>query len=83
MTYNIHGWRDTFHEDNLERLIDAIAAAHADIVVLQEVLHPYAPPGDQERTQDNRVAYANPVNARIIGIDLSCMHASLMRVRGR
>mmetsp|Transcript_38626 Transcript_38626/g.95057 ORF Transcript_38626/g.95057 Transcript_38626/m.95057 type:complete len:413 (-) Transcript_38626:349-1587(-) len=46
VSYNIHGWRDTFHADNLARLTAAVAACDADVLILQEVLHPYAPPAD-------------------------------------
>jgi hypothetical protein len=45
LSYNIHGWRDTDHVDNLDRLIEVISSASPDVVVLQEVLHPYEPPG--------------------------------------
>ena len=46
VTYNIHGWRDTFHKDNLDRIIALLSQLDADVVALQEVLHPYRPPAD-------------------------------------
>eukprot|EP00290_Baffinella_frigidus_P029190 CAMPEP_0180225448 /NCGR_PEP_ID=MMETSP0987-20121128/22705_1 /TAXON_ID=697907 /ORGANISM="non described non described, Strain CCMP2293" /LENGTH=442 /DNA_ID=CAMNT_0022188515 /DNA_START=405 /DNA_END=1733 /DNA_ORIENTATION=+ len=45
-TFNIHGWRDTDHADNLERLTACIREISPDVLVLQEVLHPYCPPSD-------------------------------------
>jgi len=44
VTYNIHGWRDTFHADNLQGVIDAVNDLKPDVLALQEVLHPYCPP---------------------------------------
>ena len=46
VTYNIHGWRDTFHKDNLDRIIALLSMVNADVIALQEVLHPYRPPSD-------------------------------------
>ena len=46
ITYNIHGWRDTFHNDNLDRIISVLSKLDADVIALQEVLHPYRPPAD-------------------------------------
>jgi endonuclease/exonuclease/phosphatase family metal-dependent hydrolase len=45
-SYNLHGWRDTDHNDNLERLIVTLNKIGADVVALQEVLHPFRPPSE-------------------------------------
>eukprot|EP00281_Chroomonas_sp_CCMP1168_P024224 CAMPEP_0206237118 /NCGR_PEP_ID=MMETSP0047_2-20121206/14090_1 /ASSEMBLY_ACC=CAM_ASM_000192 /TAXON_ID=195065 /ORGANISM="Chroomonas mesostigmatica_cf, Strain CCMP1168" /LENGTH=386 /DNA_ID=CAMNT_0053661523 /DNA_START=157 /DNA_END=1317 /DNA_ORIENTATION=- len=47
-TYNIHGWRDTHHADNLERLVAVLSKVNADVIALQEVLHPFRPPSSPE-----------------------------------
>ena len=59
VTYNIHGWRDTFHNDNLDRLIALLSRLDADVIALQEVLHPYRPPADPAE----RAAYFDRVNS--------------------
>lgn len=41
LTYNVHAWRDSDHADNLRRVVDVCAAVDADVVCLNEVLHPY------------------------------------------
>ena len=41
-TFNIHAWRDSSHEDNLERVVACLEGLEADVVCLNEVLHPYA-----------------------------------------
>jgi len=41
-TYNIHAWRDSAHADNLDRVCDCLREVDADVVCLNEVLHPYA-----------------------------------------
>jgi hypothetical protein len=46
VTYNIHGWRDTFHHDNLARVTALLTRLDADVIALQEVLHPYRPPSN-------------------------------------
>eukprot|EP00282_Hemiselmis_andersenii_P011464 CAMPEP_0114137418 /NCGR_PEP_ID=MMETSP0043_2-20121206/15765_1 /TAXON_ID=464988 /ORGANISM="Hemiselmis andersenii, Strain CCMP644" /LENGTH=404 /DNA_ID=CAMNT_0001231293 /DNA_START=341 /DNA_END=1555 /DNA_ORIENTATION=+ len=51
VTYNIHGWRDTFHADNLQGIIDAVNELQPDVLTLQEVLHPYCPPADEAERQ--------------------------------
>jgi endonuclease/exonuclease/phosphatase family metal-dependent hydrolase len=45
-SYNLHGWRDTDHADNLQRIIDTLQKINADVVALQEVLHPFRPPSE-------------------------------------
>lgn len=40
VTYNIHGWRDTDHVDNLERIISLLSEVNADVVVLQVLARP-------------------------------------------
>jgi endonuclease/exonuclease/phosphatase family metal-dependent hydrolase len=59
VTYNIHGWRDTFHNDNLDRIIALLARLDIDVICLQEVLHPYRPPADPAE----RAAYFDRVKA--------------------
>lgn len=44
MTFNIHGWRDAEHVDNLQRLIDVINEERPDVVCLNEALHPFIAP---------------------------------------
>mmetsp|Transcript_31307 Transcript_31307/g.61139 ORF Transcript_31307/g.61139 Transcript_31307/m.61139 type:complete len:404 (-) Transcript_31307:145-1356(-) len=51
VTYNIHGWRDTFHKDNFDGVVDAINDLKPDVLTLQEVLHPYAPPTDEAEAE--------------------------------
>ena len=41
MTYNVHAWRDSGHADNFDRVVDVCAAEDADVLCLNEVLHPY------------------------------------------
>ena len=45
-SYNLHGWRDTDHADNLQRIIDTLQKINADVGALQEVLHPFRPPSE-------------------------------------
>jgi endonuclease/exonuclease/phosphatase family metal-dependent hydrolase len=58
-SYNLHGWRDTHHFDNLQRLKDTLGKINADVVALQEVLHPFRPPSDAAAAQ----AYFDRVKA--------------------
>lgn len=58
-SYNLHGWRDTDHADNLARLTDTLGKINADVVALQEVLHPFRPPSDAAAAQ----AYFDRVRA--------------------
>eukprot|EP00286_Rhodomonas_abbreviata_P026964 CAMPEP_0181298152 /NCGR_PEP_ID=MMETSP1101-20121128/5630_1 /TAXON_ID=46948 /ORGANISM="Rhodomonas abbreviata, Strain Caron Lab Isolate" /LENGTH=419 /DNA_ID=CAMNT_0023403155 /DNA_START=151 /DNA_END=1410 /DNA_ORIENTATION=- len=51
VSYNIHGWRDTVHKDNFEELVASLRTMNADVVALQEVLHPYRPPSDAEEAE--------------------------------
>lgn len=48
MQWNIHGWRDTHHNDNFEDVVSYIKRASPDILVLNEVLHPYSAPPEAE-----------------------------------
>eukprot|EP00658_Telonema_sp_P-2_P078920 TRINITY_DN750_c0_g1_i1.p1 TRINITY_DN750_c0_g1~~TRINITY_DN750_c0_g1_i1.p1 ORF type:complete len:367 (-),score=112.68 TRINITY_DN750_c0_g1_i1:158-1258(-) len=41
MQFNIHGWRDTYHRDNFDAIVEAVQAADPEVLVLNEVLHPY------------------------------------------
>ena len=47
LTYNIHGWRDAHGQIDVARLARIIRASEADVVALNEVFHPLAPPGEQ------------------------------------
>merc|ERR1719163_508855 len=58
-SYNLHGWRDTDHHDNLERLTATLNKINADVVALQEVLHPFRPPSEPSAAQ----AYFDRVKA--------------------
>ena len=58
-SYNLHGWRDTDHHDNLERLTATLNKINADVVALQEVLHPFRPPSEPAAAQ----AYFDRVKA--------------------
>merc|ERR1712195_453393 len=44
MQWNVHGWRDTHHNDNIAEIISHVREAAPDVLVLNEVLHPYALP---------------------------------------
>jgi endonuclease/exonuclease/phosphatase family metal-dependent hydrolase len=44
MTYNIHGWRDAFHQCNFDRIVQAVNEVGPDILCLNECLHPFARP---------------------------------------
>lgn len=47
MQWNVHGWRDSDHMDNIDRLVQHIKIVAPDVLVLNEVLHPYTlPAGD-------------------------------------
>merc|ERR1711904_17975 len=48
MQWNIHGWRDTDHNDNFQDLLVAVRDSAPDVLVLNEVLHPYRAPADSE-----------------------------------
>jgi len=50
-SYNLHGWRDTDHGDNLERVTATLKKMNADVVALQEVLHPFRPPSGDVAAQ--------------------------------
>jgi endonuclease/exonuclease/phosphatase family metal-dependent hydrolase len=58
-SYNLHGWRDTDHYDNLERIVHTLSKINADVVALQEVLHPFRPPSEPTAAQ----AYFDRVKA--------------------
>ena len=40
MTYNIHRWAGSDHRVDLERTLAIIRSAGADVVALNEVIHP-------------------------------------------
>jgi endonuclease/exonuclease/phosphatase family metal-dependent hydrolase len=52
LTYNIHGWRDAYEQIDVARLARIVAASQADIVALNEVFHPLAPPGETRPALD-------------------------------
>ena len=41
MSWNVHAWRDSEHRDNFEGVLETCRSVDADIVCLNEVLHPY------------------------------------------
>lgn len=47
MQFNIHGWRDTYHKDNFGDIVQQVQACSPDVLVLNEVLHPYGPMPDE------------------------------------
>eukprot|EP00656_Telonema_subtile_P018912 TRINITY_DN20272_c0_g1_i1.p1 TRINITY_DN20272_c0_g1~~TRINITY_DN20272_c0_g1_i1.p1 ORF type:complete len:343 (+),score=82.44 TRINITY_DN20272_c0_g1_i1:111-1139(+) len=47
MQFNIHGWRDTYHKDNFGEILHHVQACSPDVLVLNEVLHPYGPMPDE------------------------------------
>ena len=46
MTYNIHGWHGADHRLDVTRLAQVIRAADADVVTLNEVIHPVKTAGE-------------------------------------
>lgn len=44
MQWNVHGWRDTHHNDNFADIVAHVRSVDPDVLVLNEVLHPYALP---------------------------------------
>lgn len=63
MTYNIHGWKGMDGQVDLARLARVIARADVDIVGLNEVFHPFVPPGEkrpalEQLADDLGLAYA-------------------------
>lgn len=44
VSFNIHGWRDEAHQDNLEGLICLLQSLQPDVLCLNEVLHPFNAP---------------------------------------
>ena len=48
VTFNIHGWRDEQHNDNLDRLIDLLKSLRPDVLCLNEVLHPFVAPAPED-----------------------------------
>lgn len=53
LTYNIHGWRGAHDHVDIARLARVIGASQADIVALNEVFHPFVPPGDSRAALDS------------------------------
>jgi endonuclease/exonuclease/phosphatase family metal-dependent hydrolase len=51
MQFNIHGWRDTQHRDNIDDVVEHVKTVSPDILILNEVLHPYANPSDDYLAQ--------------------------------
>jgi endonuclease/exonuclease/phosphatase family metal-dependent hydrolase len=52
LTYNLHGWRDACGQIDVARLARVIQASQADIVGLNEVFHPLAPPSEARPALD-------------------------------
>lgn len=44
VSFNIHAWRTAEHQDSLERLIALLDQVDADVLCLNEVLHPFVAP---------------------------------------
>lgn len=42
-SFNVHGWRDTYHKSSIDRVIQAIEFLNPDVLVLNEVLEPFFP----------------------------------------
>lgn len=42
VSYNIHAFRDSDHEDNFDRIVDFLSPLDADVICLQECLNQYA-----------------------------------------
>lgn len=53
LTYNIHGWRGAHDQVDVARLARVISASQADVVALNEVFHPFVPPGDSRAALDS------------------------------
>uniref|UniRef100_A0A6S8CBA3 Endonuclease/exonuclease/phosphatase domain-containing protein n=1 Tax=Aureoumbra lagunensis TaxID=44058 RepID=A0A6S8CBA3_9STRA len=47
--WNIHAWRDSEHRDNYEELATLLEELEPDILLLNEVLHPFAPDEEKEK----------------------------------
>ena len=52
LTYNIHGWRGRDDQIDVARLARIIESSQADVVGLNEVFHPFVPPGQQRPALD-------------------------------
>ncbi|MCS6843117.1 MAG: endonuclease/exonuclease/phosphatase family protein [Caldilineales bacterium] len=52
LTYNIHGWRGADGQVAVGRLARIIEASGADVVALNEVFHPFTPPGESRPALD-------------------------------
>lgn len=68
MTYNIHGWRTTDGQPNLEAVIRLIRTADPDIVGLNEVFHPRSAAGDTAEAYDTTAAPALETLATELGM---------------
>lgn len=52
LTYNIHGWKGADGQVAVARLARVIEASRADVVALNEVFHPFTPPGESRPALD-------------------------------
>jgi len=52
LTYNIHGWRGADGSVDVARLARVIRSTEADVVALNEVFHPWLPPGQGQPALD-------------------------------
>lgn len=83
MTYNVHGWRDSSHSCNFDRIVKVVKDAKPEILCLNEVLHPFARPPTPsrqvndyyQRVQDNK-GRDHPVDPSFLASDtnLSFLH---------
>ena len=48
VTMNIHAWRDSDHRLNFDRLVAQLRTLNADVVCLNEVLHPFCAPAPDD-----------------------------------
>ncbi|CAB9496163.1 Endonuclease Exonuclease phosphatase [Seminavis robusta] len=55
MTFNIHGWRDSTHQCNFDRIATVVREVNPDILCLNEVLHPFATPSGSDKAANQQV----------------------------
>jgi len=77
VTYNIHGWRDAEHVDNFDRIVNLLKSLDADIICLNEVLHPFVAPAADDPYWDavrerHGHAYPPPAGSRPDEADEHC-----------
>jgi len=83
VSFNIHAWRDTEHEDNFERLCTLLRELRPDVLCLNEVLHPFAPPPPSDpyweavRSRQGRGVQLSPPLDGAAGSNLERLRAHL------